>query len=378
MIAVSGSGIAGLAAALAVLRNQKPLLFVAGSKPATDLPGGVQIAANGWAALDQLGIGDAARARATNLQAINVRNMRSAATLASLELGTSAYASLSRADLASLLETEMAASGGGHRITANISHAIQRGPDHGKRLDIITDDGSAYCVDALIAADGLRGFGRNYVHCNDGVNRDVAAPPSAGRVAMRAVVQAASVPRLFAQPYCNLWLGQGAHFVHYPLHGGAEVNMVLTLNAANADDSWQDRYFGQNEILSLLCRNTDIKWAKTPLPLHPYYDCWRRGRVVLAGDAAHPIPPNLAQGAGQSLVDAASLLRWLDVDHLDNALSGYARERSKAVGVIFKKASFSSKIMALGGAMAATRNTMIGLGGAPMLNAWLAEVWAAA
>jgi salicylate hydroxylase len=59
---------------------------------------------------------------------------------------------------------------------------------------------------------------------------------------------------------------------------------------------------------------------------------------VLAGDAAHPIPPNLAQGAGQSLVDAASLLRWMADDNLDSALSGYARERSKAVGVIFKKA----------------------------------------
>ena len=60
MIAVSGSGIAGLAAALAVLRNQKPLLLVAGSTPTTMLHGGVQIAPNGWAALDQLGLGDKA------------------------------------------------------------------------------------------------------------------------------------------------------------------------------------------------------------------------------------------------------------------------------------------------------------------------------
>jgi len=104
MIAVSGSGIAGLAAALAILRNQKPLLLVAGSTPATTLHGGVQIAPNGWAALDQLGLGDAARARATKLQAITVRDMRSTATLASLDLSASPYASLSRAELASLLK----------------------------------------------------------------------------------------------------------------------------------------------------------------------------------------------------------------------------------------------------------------------------------
>ena len=375
MIAVSGSGIAGLAAALAVLRNQKPLLLVAGQTPATTLQGGVQIAPNGWAALDQLGLGDAARARATTLQAITVRDMRSAATLASLDLSASPYASLSRADLASLLRAEISALSGMTDIAANITHAVQRGPDQGKAVHMLTDDGGRHIVDALIAADGVSGFGRHYVN---GTDSGMETAPNKGRVAMRAVAKTADLPRIFSQPFCNLWLGQGAHFVHYPLHGGKDVNMVLTLDAAKAGDDWQQRYLGRNDIVGQLCDHADIKWVKTALPAHPYHDCWRRGRTVLAGDAAHPIPPNLAQGAGQSLVDAASLLRWMADDNLDSALSGYARERSKAVGVIFKKAAVSSKIMALDGTSATARSTLIGLGGAPMLNAWLAEVWAAA
>ena len=375
MIAVSGSGIAGLAAALAVLRNQKPLLLVAGRTPATTLQGGVQIAPNGWAALDQLGLGDAARARATTLQAITVRDMRSAATLASLDLSASPYASLSRADLASLLRAEISALSGMTDIAANITHVVQRGPDQGKAVHMLTDDKGRHIVDALIAADGVSGFGRHYVN---GTDSGMDTAPNKGRVAMRAVAKTADLPRIFSQPFCNLWLGQGAHFVHYPLHGGKDVNMVLTLDAAKARDDWQQRYLGRNDILGQLCDHADIKWVKTALPAHPYHDCWRRGRTVLAGDAAHPIPPNLAQGAGQSLVDAASLLRWMADDNLDLALSGYARERSKAVGVIFKKAALSSKIMALDGAGATARSTLIGLGGAPMLNEWLAEVWAAA
>ena len=375
MIAVSGSGIAGLAAALAVLRNQKPLLLVAGSTPAAPLHGGVQIAPNGWAALDQLGLGDAARARATTLQAITVRDMRSAATLASLDLSASPYASLSRADLASLLRAEISALSGMTDIAANITHAVQRGPDQGKAVHMLTDDGGRHIVDALIAADGVSGFGRHYVN---GTDSGMDTAPDKGRVAMRAVAKTTNLSRIFSQPFCNLWLGQGAHFVHYPLHGGKDVNMVLTLDAAKARDDWQQRYLGRNDILGQLCDHADIKWVKTALPAHPYHDCWRRGRTVLAGDAAHPIPPNLAQGAGQSLVDAASLLRWMADDDLDSALSGYARERSKAVGVIFKKAAVSSKIMALDGAGATARSTLIGLGGAPMLHAWLAEVWAAA
>ena len=375
MIAVSGSGIAGLAAALAVLRNQKPLLLVAGQTPVTTLQGGVQIAPNGWAALDQLGLGDAARARATTLQAITFRDMRSAATLASLDLSASPYASLSRADLASLLRAEISALSGMTDIAANITHVVQRGPDQGKAVHMLTDDGGRHIVDALIAADGVSGFGRHYVN---GTDSGMDTAPYKGRVAMRAVAKTTDLPRIFSQPFCNLWLGQGAHFVHYPLHGGKGVNMVLTLDATKADDDWQQRYLGRNDILGQLCDHADIKWVKTALPAHPYHDCWRRGRTVLAGDAAHPIPPNLAQGAGQSLVDAASLLRWMADDDLDSALSGYARERSKAVGVIFKKAAVSSKIMALDGTSATARSTLIGLGGAPMLNAWLAEVWAAA
>ena len=375
MIAVSGSGIAGLAAALAVLRNQIPLLLVAGSTPTTPLYGGVQIAPNGWAALDQLGLGDAARARATTLQAIPVRDMRSAATLASLDLTASAYASLSRADLVSLLKAEIDAASGMIYITANITHVVQRGPAQGKAVHMLTDDGGRHVVDSLVAADGVSGFGRHYVNGSD---QGIHTAPNRGRVAMRAVAKTANLPRIFSQPFCNLWLGKGAHFVHYPLHGGKDVNMVLTLDAGKAGDDWQQRYLGRNDILGQLCDHADIKWFKTALAAHPYHDCWRRGRTVLAGDAAHPIPPNLAQGAGQSLVDAASLLRWLADDNLDSALSGYARERSKAVGVIFKKATVSSKIMALDGTGATARSTLIGLGGAPMLNAWLAEVWAAA
>jgi salicylate hydroxylase len=99
---------------------------------------------------------------------------------------------------------------------------------------------------------------------------------------------------------------------------------------------------------------------------------------VLAGDAAHPIPPNLAQGAGQSLVDAACLMRCLGSNNIDDALSSYAQERSKAVSKIFKKAVISSKIMALDGLQANARNVAMDLGGTEMIDKWLADVWAAA
>jgi salicylate hydroxylase len=375
MIAVSGGGIAGLAAGLAVLRNKIPLLFVAGSAPAKALLGGIQIAPNGWEALDRLGIADLARTKSTSLDAINVRDMRSTATLASLNLRESAYSSIARASLIRLLEAEITTIGGAKRIAANITHAVQRGPDQNWDLHIVNDDGSAYQVDALIAADGIRGFGRSYVNS---LKSNETKQNIGGRIAMRAVARAIDLPHSFAQPFCNLWLGSGAHLVHYPINCGKDVNLVLTLDSAKVTDGWQQKYLGHNDMLATVCNNDNIKWTTTVLPNQTYQNCWRRGRTVLAGDAAHPIPPNLAQGAGQSLIDAASLMRWLGSSNIDDALSSYTQERAKAVSKIFKKATISRKIMALDGSQAKARNMVMGLGGTQMLNKWLAEIWAAA
>jgi salicylate hydroxylase/6-hydroxynicotinate 3-monooxygenase len=39
---------------------------------------------------------------------------------------------------------------------------------------------------------------------------------------------------------------------------------------------------------------------------------WSQGRVVLLGDACHPMTPYMAQGAATSIEDAAVLARCLD------------------------------------------------------------------
>lgn len=57
---------------------------------------------------------------------------------------------------------------------------------------------------------------------------------------------------------------------------------------------------------------------------------WSRGRVVLLGDAAHTMPPTVAQGANQALEDAWALARALRVTgDLAAALAEYERSRIK-------------------------------------------------
>ncbi|MET3304467.1 FAD-dependent oxidoreductase [Bradyrhizobium diazoefficiens] len=55
---------------------------------------------------------------------------------------------------------------------------------------------------------------------------------------------------------------------------------------------------------------------------------WSRGRVAILGDAAHAQPPNLGQGAGMSMANAAALAELLDMhDDVGNALAAWEASR---------------------------------------------------
>lgn len=63
-------------------------------------------------------------------------------------------------------------------------------------------------------------------------------------------------------------------------------------------------------------------------------------RVILMGDAAHAIAPNLAQGAGLCMEDAACLAARLNrVDYLEG-LYGYEKERKSRIGKVSKGADW--------------------------------------
>jgi 2-polyprenyl-6-methoxyphenol hydroxylase-like FAD-dependent oxidoreductase len=69
------------------------------------------------------------------------------------------------------------------------------------------------------------------------------------------------------------------------------------------------------------------------LPLVPFV----RGRVVLLGDAAHAMTPNLGRGACSAIEDAGALARHLASNDLPQALAAYDAERRPATTKLVKR-----------------------------------------
>ena len=73
-------------------------------------------------------------------------------------------------------------------------------------------------LSVLLGADGVRSTIRTGYFGHPG-------PASFGRSAWRAVIPAGEVDRL-GRRNVGLWLGNGAHLVHYPVRAGADLNIV--------------------------------------------------------------------------------------------------------------------------------------------------------
>ena len=201
--------------------------------------------------------------------------------------------------------------------------------DHG--MPVVTfANGEVIRPDVLIGADGIHSV----------VRPSVAEPGPAsysGMAAYRTLVPAESAPEFARRPAQTLWIGPGRHLVHYPVSGGRLINVVAFAPSNVAIESWTatttveeflEEFEGWDPRLTDLIRaaREPGRWAlldRAPLTR------WSAERVTLLGDAAHPMFPFFAQGAAQSMEDAAALALCLkdDMDAPERALHRYESHR---------------------------------------------------
>jgi 2-polyprenyl-6-methoxyphenol hydroxylase-like FAD-dependent oxidoreductase len=211
------------------------------------------------------------------------------------------------------------------------------------RPTVRLDGGATYEFDLVVGADGVRSTIRAAVAPHEG-------PPSySGSTAWRAVV---SAPGLVSTAW--LTIGRGLHFLAAPLPEGFVYWSPLVkiplpeVEAIHDHLGFMRRCFGtwHDPIPELLDRTADGACFATPAHFRPAPTWFNRGRVVVIGDAAHPMTPDLGQGACQAIEDAVVLADCLSTQgrSIQEALEDFTARRLKRVRRIVREARFLGKL----------------------------------
>jgi salicylate hydroxylase len=376
-ILIAGGGVGGLCAALGLARVGRASLVLERAPAFREVGAGLQLASNATRILRDYEVLDSLNGLAVAPEFIRVRRGRDGADLARLPVRDAQrrwgapYLNVHRADLLSAL-VERAR---GNPLIEIRNDAMLTGFVQDEQGVAVTyrakEETHRASGAALIGADGVRSLVRARLH-----DKIDDAAQYTGHTAWRAVVPASDLPAPLRDHASNIWLGDKAHVVHYPLRGGAVVNIV-----ALVEDNWRgevpdatfwdsagDRRFLLDrfkdwapEARTLL--SASQSWLRWPLFDRTPVPDWSRGRVGLLGDAAHPMLPYLAQGAAQAIEDSAALaLAFLEHGRdPGKALTEYSRARIERAGKIQAASRSQGKIYHLAGPPAFARDLVLRL-----------------
>jgi salicylate hydroxylase len=368
-VLVAGGGIAGLAAALALGKAGCEVRVFERAPELGEVGAGLQLSPNAARILRRWGLDAALDPALGRPEALVVRAAATGRVLVEMPLGDVAERRWGaptwvahRADLhAALLDAARA------EPSVRVEPAAAAA-DAGQTLDEATltlADGRTASGDVVVAADGVRSTLRR-ARLDDGPAR------FAGRIAYRALVPVDAVPTMLRRNATGLWLGPGAHLVHYPVRGGAFVNVVAIAAADAPIEGWSAPVssadvracFAAWNDLALELLTAPRAWTAWSLAdRDPSPRNFLSGRLVAVGDAAHPMLPFLAQGAAAAIEDAAVLARHLSEsgDDPTAALARFRAARAPRAARIQREARRNDAIFHLGGPLAAARDLALSL-----------------
>jgi salicylate hydroxylase len=334
-IVVAGAGVAGLSTALALAWSGREVIVVERAPELEALGAGLQLAPNATRILRRWGVLDRLSPTACRPEALVVRSARSGRTLARMPLAEAAERrwgapnlTVHRGDLQAAL---LAALAGEPRASLRLGVAVESFDASSGGVVARLAGGSEIAAEALIGADGLRSAVRDAL-LGDG------PPRPAGRRALRALVPAGATDPVMATE-TGLWLGAGAHLVHYPVRGGRELNLVLVTGlkaAAPAEiaSAWASPARALVEAAPA--------WLDWPIERRAAAPALPAGRVSLVGDAWHPTSPHLAQGAALGIEDAAALAQAVQRESdIATGLAAYAAGRLARVRRVVRASAFN-------------------------------------
>ncbi len=392
-ILIAGGGIAGMASALALTRAGCQTQVYERAQVFAEVGAGVQLGPNVTHVLQAWGLQTALQDVAAFPTQLQARSALSGDVLATLPLGADTqrrygapYVTIHRADLHQMLYGAAMAAGAQVHSGAVVT-ALKSTAGHVEVQVSQADGHTQHTADVAVVADGVWSQLRQQLLVEGSVQ-------PAGHLAYRTLLRQADLPAHMRSQDVTVWMGPYAHVVHYPVRGGEWLNLVVLtegqMPGVTADDlqSWNAQQTPEQAEHDL---KAALRGACVPLQaLIGAAASWRawplcgrtpmqgahqhvQGRVALLGDAAHPMLPYLAQGAGMAIEDAAVLAQQLAVaSNVPQALQAFAAQRWQRNAQVQRGAIRNGQVFHARGPMRWGRDLGLRLAG-PMLmdQPWL-------
>jgi salicylate hydroxylase len=331
-VLIAGGGIGGLTTAIALRHQGVEALVLEQAEVMAEIGAGIQIASNAAIVLREIGLEAAIRAVGVKPQSYDYRDLRTGRMLYKAPLGDEAAArygapmyNIHRADLVQILSDAVPpeAKRFGARCTA-----VSQDKDG---VAVTLQTGEIVRGDVLVGCDGIHSVVRQHL-------RGTEEKHFANILMWRSLIPAARLEGLGLPECGNYWFGPGRTLITYWVR---PKNLYSILASVPAQEVQRESWTDSGDTSDMLRSFDDAEpRARAMLEACPsvfitgmYYrdpiDSWTSGRITLLGDAAHPMVPFLAAGAGQSIEDAWTFARVLArrQNDIPAALLEYERRR---------------------------------------------------
>jgi 2-polyprenyl-6-methoxyphenol hydroxylase-like FAD-dependent oxidoreductase len=330
-VVVAGAGIGGLTLALALRHRGIRVRVFERANQLTVAGAGIALPANGVKALQTLSLGRSVMSAGMVVARAAILDSRGRPLGPEVDLtpvydtmGASLVA-LHRARLHSILLDAVGPD------TVIMGRQVVSFEQNESAVHVALMNGDRVDADLLIGADGLHSVIRAQLTGKE-------PPAYSGYTSWRGVTpgHAVQVPHRTSESW-----GRGERFGIVPI-GFGEIYWFAVANAppngrdAEVHRELMERFGSWHEPIAGIIRATPPdRILRTDICDRTPIERWHQGRVALLGDAAHPMTPNLGQGAGQAIEDAVVLAECLAaIPTLEEALIRYEQRRvARANGI---------------------------------------------
>lgn len=317
-VGIVGAGLGGLAAAIEILRAGHRVTIFEQAAALGEIGAGIQIPPNSSRILRRWGLLARLKSFSVSPEAFIVRSYRDGKVLNRLAVTPdmevrygAPYLQIHRADFHAVLVEEAERLGAKFNLGSAVKSLNFDKPS------VLIKDGSEFCVDIIVGADGLKST------CREAILGHPDPPYLTGNLAYRITVRAEDMMQhpelveLASSPAMTTWVGPNAHAVCYLLKGGGVYNIVLVcpdnlpqfVQTAKANREEMLDFFKLWDPRLRLLLTMVHETSKWRLQNSKELNAWSHpsGNCVLLGDACHATLPNLAQGAALAIEDGAVL-----------------------------------------------------------------------